>query len=270
MRYLWCVATILSTNFCLAQDQPPHPASGARELFYSGTAPKDTLPPPAAKPPATPTTSTKAVPPAPSTGAMNLGLRYTLLLVGKSGVGGQVTDPERNFRKGDCVAVNLESNRSGYLYVLAKESSGDWSPLFPGAGAQQENNRIDPGQVVRVPPHSCFEIEDPPGAETLFVVLSRNPRDIDDLAESIKNPGEKTNLAVNHVAQQFGTRELSYRAVVNSEPAAAPPASTATTPPATAAPKTAPKKASEHAVYVVSGSDKPASTLVTKVEIQHQ
>jgi len=262
MRYLWCVATILSANFCLAQDQPPQPASGARELFYSGTAPKDTLPPPAAKPPATPTTSTKAVPPAPSTGAMNLGLRYTLLLVGKSGAGGQVTDPERNFRKGDCVAVNLESNRSGYLYVLAKESSGDWSPLFPGAGAQQENNRIDPGQVVRVPNHSCFEIEDPPGAENLFVVLSRNLRDIDELVESIKNPGGKTNLAVDHVAQQFGTRELSYRAVVNSEPVSTPPASTPT--------KTPPKKAPEHAVYVVSGSDKPASTLVTRVEIRHQ
>jgi hypothetical protein len=256
------VATILLASFCLAQDQPPKPESGARELFYSGTAPKDTLPPPAAKPPATPTTSTKAVPPAPSTGAMNLGLRYTLLLVGKSGAGGQVTDPERNFRKGDCVAVNLESNRSGYLYVLAKESSGDWSPLFPGAGAQQENNRIDPGQVVRVPNHSCFEIEDPPGAENLFVVLSRNLRDIDELVESIKNPGGKTNLAVDHVAQQFGTRELSYRAVVNSEPVSTPPASTPT--------KTPPKKAPEHAVYVVSGSDKPASTLVTRVEIRHQ
>jgi hypothetical protein len=262
MRYLWCVATILSTSFCLAQDQPPHPASGARELFYSGTAPKDTLPPPAAKPPTAPTKSTKALPPAPSTGALNLGLRYTLLLVGKSGAGGQVTDPERNFHKGDCVAVNLESNRSGYLYVLAKESGGDWSPLFPEAGAQQENNRIDPGQVVRVPKHSCFEIEDPPGAENLFVVLSRNPRDIDELAESIKNPGGKTNLAVDHVAQQFGTRELSYRAVVNSEPVSTPPAGAPT--------NAVPKKAPEHAVYVVSGSDKPASTLVTRVEIRHQ
>jgi hypothetical protein len=261
MRYLLCLATILSTNFCVAQDQPPHPASGARELFYSGTAAKDTLPPPAAKP-AAPAKSTKAVAPAPSVGAVNLGLRYTLLLVGKSGAGGQVTDPERNFHKGDCVAVNLESNRSGYLYVLAKESSGDWSPLFPGAGEQQGNNRIDPGQVVRVPPHSCFEIEDPPGAENLFVVLSRNLRDIDELAESIQNPGQKTNLAVDHVAQQFGTRELSYRAVVNTEPATAPPASTA--------PKAAPKKTLEHAVYVVTGTDKPASTLVTRVEIRHQ
>jgi hypothetical protein len=261
MRYLLCVATILSTNFCLAQDQPPQPASGARELFYSGTAPKDTLPPPAAKP-AAPAKSTKAVVPAASTGALNLGLRYTLLLVGKSGAGGQATDPERNFHKGDCVAVNLESNRSGYLYVLAKESSGDWSPLFPEAGEQQENNRIDPGQAVRVPKHSCFEIEDPPGTENLFVVLSRNLRDIDELAESIKNPGGKTNLAVDHVAQQFGTRELSYRAVVNTEPVNTPPASTA--------PKAAPKKAPEHAVYVVTGADKPASTLVTRVEIRHQ
>ena len=156
MRYLLCLMTILSTNFCVAQEQPQHPASGARELFYSGTAPKDSLPPPAAKP-TTPAKSTRAVLPAPSTGALNLGLRYTLLLVGKSGDGGQPTDPERNFRKGDCVAVNLESNRSGYLYVLAKESSGDWTPLFPTEENPHENNRLDPGQVVRMPKHNCFE-----------------------------------------------------------------------------------------------------------------
>jgi hypothetical protein len=49
---------------------------------------------------------------------------------------------------------------------------------------------------------------------------------------------------------------------VNTEPATAPPASTA--------PKAAPKKTLEHAVYVVTGTDKPASTLVTRVEIRHQ
>jgi hypothetical protein len=261
MRYLLCLVTILSTNFCVAQEQPQRPASGARELFYSGTAAKDALPPPPTNTPSQAKT-TKAAPPAPSAGALNLGLRYTLLLVGKSGDGGQPTDPERNFRKGDCVAVNLESNRSGYLYVLAKESSGDWQPLFPTPSAQTGTNRIDPGQVVRTPKRGCFEIDDPPGAETLFVVLSRNLRDIDELAESIKNPGEKTNLAVNHVAQQFGTRELSYRAVVNTEEVNTPPVKTS--------PQPAPKKAPEHAVYVVSGSDKPASTLVTRVEIRHQ
>ena len=94
-------------------------------------------------------------------------------------------------------------------------------------------------------------------------MLSRNLRDIDELTESIKNPGAKTNLAVDHVAKQFGTRELSYRAVVNSEPASTPP-------PAAMAPQTAPKKAPEHSVYVVTGADKPASTLVTRVEIRHQ
>jgi hypothetical protein len=254
MRNLLCLVTILSANLCVGQQQPPpqQPSSGARELFYFGTAPKDTLPP--STKPAAPPKSTKAAPPATgSTGALHLGLRYSLLLVG-SGDRGQLTDPDHNFRKGDCVAVNLEANRSGYLYVLAKQSSGDWEPLFPTPGATGESNRIDPGQVIRAPRRGCFEIDDPPGSETLFVVLSRNPRDIDELAEGIKSPGERTNAAVNQVAQQFGTRELSYREVVKTAPPSPSPAG----------------QEPGHSVYVVSGSDKPASTLVTKVEIQHR
>jgi len=119
------------------------------------------------------------------------GLRYNLLLVSARGDRGQPVDPDRNFRKGDCVAVELEANRSGYLYVLSKQSSGDWVPLFPTPELSDQSNRIDPGRIVRTPKHACFEIDDPPGTETLFVVLSRDPRDIDELSESIKGPGDR-------------------------------------------------------------------------------
>jgi len=243
MRKLLFMAALLSASVCQGQEKSQPPASGARELFYSATGPKDALPPvvPSAPPP-----KTSKTPAAVS----HLGLRYTVLLVGQGADKGQIVDPGRNFRKGDCLALNLEANRSGYLYVLAKESSGDWSPLFPTA--PDESNRIDPGQVARTPRRGCFEIDDPPGTETLFVVLSRDPRDIHELAESIQSPGAKANAAVDHVAQQFGTRELSYSAT--DEPA----------------PQAAPKKEPERATYVVSGSEKPASTLVTRVEIHHR
>lgn len=278
MRSVPGLAAVLAAMVCLAQQRPPE--EGARDLFFVGTAPKDELPP--IPKPAAPAKGVKAAPAAekrsaPASaaapmGAPHLGLRYTLRLVG-SGGRGQPADPERNFRKGDCVVLDLEANRSGYLYVLAKQSSGDWIPLFPTTDVPDQSNRIDPGQIVRTPRQACFEIDDPPGTETLFVVLSRNPRDINELAEGIRGPGEapqrssgpaqiasaaRINSAVGRISEEFGTRDLPFMQVVKPEPAQ----KTAATP--------ANRKEPEHAVYVVSGSDKPASTLVTKVEIRHR
>lgn len=270
---------ILGVVVCVAQE--PKPTEGARELFFFGTAPKDALPPipktaaPAAKAPATPKAAPKALPKAPEvppvSAALHLGIRYNLVLV--QGQSETPVDPERNFKKGECVAVRLEANRSGYLYVLARESSGDWSPLFPTPELADQSNRLDPGQTVRTPSKGCFEIDDPPGTETLFLVLSRNPQDIGDLADSIKSPGEKPqltnnmtqmasaerlNTAVEQINQEFGTRELPFKQVIKA------PA------PVKAAPKATDRKEPEHAVYVVSGSTKPAYTLVTKVAITHK
>ena len=71
-------------------------------------------------------------------------------------------------------------------------------------------------------------MSDPPGAETLFVVLSRDPRDFYELYKGIKGetapptPGttrpdavqvasaETVNNAVETMAKQFGTRDLGW------------------------------------------------------------
>jgi hypothetical protein len=280
MRRLLALVTALGATAGMAQ-QPP-PAEGARELFFAGAAPKDALPPVRQSAPAkaTPATVPPASQPGRATsgsaaalGAVHLGLRYNLLLVSARGDRGQPVDPDRNFRKGDCVAVELEANRSGYLYVLSKQSSGDWVPLFPTPELSDQSNRIDPGRIVRTPKHACFEIDDPPGTETLFVVLSRDPRDIDELSESIKGPGDRPqpssgptqiaasgriNSAVGRITEQYGTRDLPFRQV--AQPASAQKAS--------AGP--AVKNEPQHAVYVVNGSGKPAATLVTRVEILHR
>ena len=281
MRRLLALVTALGATACMAQ-QPP-PAEGARELFFAGAAPKDELPPvrqsaaKAAPAGAPRTTSGSAADRAAAPGALHLGLRYKLLLVGARGDPGQPVDPDRNFRKGDCVAIELEANRSGYLYVLSKQSSGDWVPLFPTPELSDQTNRIDPGQIVRTPKHACFEIDDPPGTETLFVVLSRDPRDIYELSDSIKSPGARPqpssgqtqvaaagriNSAVDRIAEEYGTRDLPFKQV--AKPAAQP------APLRKAAAKPADKPEPESAVYVVNGSSKPAATLVTKVEILHR
>jgi hypothetical protein len=267
-----------------AQQQPPQPKSqGARDLYYFGATQKDELPPirkvsaPArSTKPATAVTQSAGgqagrVPVTPgaaveAASVPHLGFRYTVALVNQTTGKAESVDPDRDFRKGECVRIELESNQSGYLYVLSKQSSGTWLPLFPSPEMPGESNVIDPGQKVRAPKDYCFEINDPPGTETLFVALSRSPRDFFDLYDAIKTPpaaepanakpasnpvqmadARLVNSAVEKMAKSFGTRDLVIKKVT----------------PATD------KQETDYGVYVVNGSDKPSSTVVKKVEIRH-
>ncbi len=119
-----------------------------------------------------------------------------------------------------------------------------------------------------MPAGYCFEINDPPGTETLFVVLSRSPTDFFELYDAIKNPppdGPATstragsspvqmasagamNSAVEKMSKNFGTRDLVIKKVIP-------------------APDTQEK---DYSVYVVNGSDRPSSTVVKKIELRHR
>jgi hypothetical protein len=247
-------------------------AEGARELFYLAVARKDKLPP---IPKPSVTTSAKASngaapapPPADSTPApapaMHLGIRYNLLLVDDANQGVAV-DPDRVFRKGDRVALEVEANRSGYLYVLARQSSGSWQALLPSPQMSDESNVIDPGRRIRVPEAYYFEIQDPPGSEHLVLVFSRDPQDFYELYEGIKKQNAApapssapaavqladaslVNSAVARMRQEFGTRDIAIRKVAQPLSPGEPTGS----------------------VYVVNASDKPASSVVTEIELRHR
>jgi hypothetical protein len=263
------------------QPSPPQRTQGTRDLFYFGATQKDTLPPirktsTAAKgakslPAGAQSAGTQAEPAPVTPGAAedpasvpHLGFRYTVALVDPTSGKAEAVDPDRDFRKGECVRIEVESNHSGYLYVLSKQSSGGWLPLFPSSEMPDESNVIDPGQKVRAPKDYCFEIGDPPGTENLFVMLSRSPSDFFELYDAIKTPPAENskptsnpvqvadarlvNSAVEKMATAFGTRDLVIRKVT-----------TATD-----------KRESDYSVYVVNGSNKPSSTVVKKVEIRHR
>lgn len=263
----------------VAQQPPPQQKiEGARDLFYFGATQKDPLPPirkvssPAKGTKSVPTSAgaqTDRVPAAPgaaleAASMPHLGFRYTVVLVNPASGKAEAVDPDRDFRKGECLRLELESNQSGYLYVLSKQSSGGWLPLFPSSEMPDESNVIDPGQKVRAPKDYCFEIGDPPGTENLFVMLSRSPSDFFELYDAIRTPPAENskptsnpvqvadarlvNSAVEKMATAFGTRDLVIRKVT-----------TATD-----------KRESDYSVYVVNGSDKPSSTVVKKVEIRHR
>jgi len=263
---------VLAACWC-APAQPAKPpessqhVEGARELFYLAVAKKDSLPPirkvaqskTGGAPPAIPPSAAKESP-----GAVHLGLRYNLVLVDQKSGKPEDVDPDRVLRRGDCFALEFETNRSGYLYVLAKQSSGRWQPLVPSPEMADESNIIDPGGRVRVPKSYCFEVGDPPGSETLFVVLSRDPRDFYDLYDGIKRqnsappPASKQaavqyadagmDNTVKQMAQQFGTRDITIRKVSQPVTAQEPP----------------------NAVYVVNTSDRPSSSVVTQIEVKHR
>jgi Domain of unknown function (DUF4384) len=268
----------------VAQEPPPHQKTeGTRDLFYFGATQKDTLPPirkvsTGGRTRSTPAptlsagTETDRAPVTPgeavdAASVAHLGFRYTVALVNQNTGKAEAVDPDRDFRKGECVRLEVESNHSGYLYVLSKQSSGGWLPLFPSSEMPDESNVADPGQKVRAPKDYCFEISDPPGTETLFVVLSRSPRDFFELYDAIKNPPSaapanttrsnsnpvqmadmRVNSAVEKMAKTFGTRDLIIRKVTPA----------------------ADRQDSDYSVYVVNGSDRPSSTVVKKVEIRHR
>ena len=253
--------------------QGAQPVEGARELFYLAAQRKDTLPP-IRKVAATKSTAAAQPQANPAAGVVHLGLRYNLILVNPTSGASEEVDPQSVLHKGDCFALDFESNRSGYLYVLAKQSSGSWQALVPSPEMADESNVIDPSKKLRVPANYCFEVRDPPGTETLFVVLSRDPRDFYELYEGIKRqnapaqpvpartepvPGAPAqpvqyadaslvNGAIARMAQQFGTRDIAIRKI--DQPAA---------------PQEPP-----HSVYVVNVSNAPASSVVTQIEVRHR
>jgi hypothetical protein len=187
---------------------------------------------------------------------------------------GTPVDSDHVFRKGDRVAIEIETNRSGYLYVLARQSSGSWQALLPSPEMSDESNIINPGRKIRVPEGYYFEVQDPPGSEHLVLVFSRDPQDFYELYQGIKKQNaapsqppaatpqperpasgdvqmadaSRVNNAVERMEQQFGTRDIVIRKVSQPLSTGEPTGS----------------------VYVVNSSNKPSSSVVTELELKHR
>lgn len=244
-RVFGLCTVVAVAGLATAQEQS---TEGTRQLYYLATPGKDSVPP---LPPANG--------PAPSganavAGTLHLGLRYNVVLIGREGKAVQVPS-EHVFSEGDCFAIDLEANRAGYLYVLARQSSGSWTPLpdMPG-----QRDALPQGKRVRIPAGSCFVVHNPPGTETLFVVLSRDPKDFYELYEGLKEKENgKTQIAgaghldaaVEHMDEKFGgSRDITIARVEEPTRDDEP----------------------RGAVYVVNTSKKPATSLVTRIEVRHK
>ena len=167
----------------------------ARDMFYSAAdmVGGNTQRPPAntnnepVKPPPPPVVRHKPVPKDPEahfqtvshTADLALGLRYSILRKADSGL--SEVRPGTVFHSGDKIRVSVMGNQKGYLYVIARGSSGVWTPLFPHPDSSQQHNEIVAGRKYQVPSGDgeYFLFDNQAGSEKLFVLLSKTP--VDDL-----------------------------------------------------------------------------------------
>jgi hypothetical protein len=107
--------------------------------------------------------------------ARALGVRYTIEKVTAGSA--EPMGIHSVFHSGDRIRVSVEVNDTAYLYVVARGSSGTWSPLFPSKNADDGSNRVEPGRKYVVPTGKgqVFTFHEPSGAEKLFIVASRVP-----------------------------------------------------------------------------------------------
>ena len=84
-----------------------------------------------------------------------------------------VVAPDYTFRSGDRVKLRYTTNADGYVYWLAKMSSGKYSLLFPNNTTGMDN-RIKKNEEHTVPVKGSFRFDDTPGTESLLLVFSHD------------------------------------------------------------------------------------------------
>jgi hypothetical protein len=131
-----------------------------------------------------------------------IGLRYALLLRDSDNHYGEVS-PTSTFHNGDHLRLSIMANQPGYLYVIQKGSTGNWSSIFPGASKTattgEEVNKIEAGKVYEIPNgKGFFRFDQHPGEEKLFLVLSRDRiSDLDSTIRSLKDPNHPAAAPAN-------------------------------------------------------------------------
>lgn len=298
------INSFLAAGACLTlvwagQDPGAAPALNARDMFYSAADMMVAAKPPAAKQPTAKQAAAKspasaaadrpaAQRPAPPRAApapqdaeahfqrvaqqpnLPLGLRYSILKRTDSGL--IEVKPDSEFHSGDRIRISVMGNQKGYLYVIARGSSGTWTPLFPHPESSQRQNEIVPGRNYQVPggEGEYFLFDQQAGAEKIFLLLAKSAvKDLDTLIVSLNPPSpppqppdqstqvlEASNRLddrlVDGLRNQVLARDLVFTRT-DAEPAAA-------------------NESSEKAVYVVNqnSAGRSDSRVVVDLTLRHQ
>ena len=94
-------------------------------------------------------------------------------------------DPSSEFKAGDQIKIQFQSNFEGYIYIVNIEPNGKRKVLFPYTEAS--NNAVSPDQRYDLPPGGdAIEFDTEKGTEVLQVIMSKDR--IAYLDAALKNP----------------------------------------------------------------------------------
>ena len=274
----------------------------ARELFYTPPPDAAAVKTPVAAPapaPAAPKTMAKKTPAktptrpqSPSEAPVQavvdkpvvgpLGMRYSVLRRNAAGQYHEV-DADTTFHSGDRIRLEAQANSTGYLYVVAQGSSGNWQVLFPSREVSNGSNQVHRGETRLVPGgnQGQFVFDEQAGTEKLFFVLSRQPEpSLDKLIYSmggrtapadptVVKPAAEPNRVlmaqatvgddvISRIRGQVMARDLVFEKVENEKVVSE-----------NSAPSNSEVKI-ETAAYVVSRSTAPDARLVVDLRLKHQ
>jgi hypothetical protein len=111
-------------------------------------------------------------------------------------------DPSTEFKAGDQIKIQFQSNFEGYIYVVNIEPNGKRKVLFPYPEAS--DNAVSPGERYDIPPGtSAIEFDREKGTEVLQVIMSKGR--IPYLDAALKEPEQYlSDSAANAAAELQG------------------------------------------------------------------
>lgn len=105
-----------------------------------------------------------------------IGLGYTLFMNDEAG-NPVLAEASREFKAGDQIRVQLETNADGFLYIFHTEDGRNPQMLFPHAALEGGRNWVAAHSRQFFPSDLTygFVFDEKPAAERLYFVLSRQP-----------------------------------------------------------------------------------------------
>ena len=130
-----------------------------------------------------------------------------------------IVSDDYRFRLGDQFRIILESNADVHACVIYQSDQGSATVLFPDARCNQGRNVLPAHTQCVLPPAGWFGFGDSPGAEQIFVIVSRKPIDKLNVPPTIQRLGPNWWLALladfslerEDSIKAKQTREFMYR-----------------------------------------------------------